>query len=55
MTKSETFRSYAIICEIEARAATDPASKREWEVTATNWHWIANRTAETNEEDPLEV
>lgn len=38
-------RLRAIQCEQRAREAPDPASQREWEELAVEWHLMANLTA----------
>ncbi len=35
----------ALGCEQQAREASDPAIKREWEALAIEWHQLANAIA----------
>ncbi len=45
---TDKYRTKALLCEQRAIETTDPASKRDWEELAIEWHTMANFAASTN-------
>jgi hypothetical protein len=43
--RSSALRIKALACEQRARESTDPASKRDWEELAIQWHTMAHLPA----------
>jgi hypothetical protein len=43
--QSDKYRAKALACEHRAKEASDPASKRDWEELAIEWHAMANYAA----------
>ena len=43
--KTDQYRVHAFQCEKNAKEATDPAIKCQWEELAIQWHYMANQAA----------
>jgi hypothetical protein len=57
MTKasSEIYRAKAVACERNIRTATTYEVKCEWQDIAIEWHALASRVAQENDNDALEA
>jgi hypothetical protein len=53
--RCEAYRSYALLSEKLARAASDPLGRLEWEQTAIDWHRLANLAAQSDGDDSHEL
>jgi hypothetical protein len=52
-SQTDMYRAKALACEQRARDTSDPASKRDWEELAIEWHTMANFAAKATGEIPL--
>jgi hypothetical protein len=53
---TDNYRIKALMCEQRATEVSDPASKRDWQELAIEWHTMANFAARADgEADVIEV